>query len=164
MPKFLSQVVIGWHWANESPTKKVSSAIVNAAFNILLSLALSFFMLTQRQENLLFEIYSVSFLPTTVVTEGNGNSASPTFFDVRIGVKQQLVMAIALINEEEAMSLRVTEILEEYENFALDYSTIDREGYAFRPARNLKRIHLALYPYTGIVVRQGMLNNQLKLG
>lgn len=120
--------------------------------------------LSERQENLLFEIYNVSFLTTTVVTSGEGVSVSPTFFDVRIGVKQQLIMAIALINVEQAMCNRVAEILEEYENFALDYSTIDHEGYSFRPARNLKRIHEALYSYTGIVVRPNSNNNQIKLG
>jgi hypothetical protein len=117
--------------------------------------------LSERQKQLLYEIYGVSYSQKTVTTSGGGFTPTPTLFDVRSGVKQQLVEAIAFIDTEESRVARVAEILEEYDAIALDFSTIDREGYSMRPSRNLKRIHEALYAHTGIFFQKNQANNIL---
>lgn len=119
--------------------------------------------LTDRHKHLLHEIYSVPYTITTVLTSGI-STVSPVMFDLQRGIKAQLLEAIALIDADESIVARIDEILEEYDNWALDYSTIDREGYSMRPNSNERRVHQALYPYTGILFSNRSNSNKIKLG
>jgi hypothetical protein len=122
--------------------------------------------LSDRSKHLLHEIYGVPYAQTTTVVTGLGAAPSASYFDFRTGVKEQLEKAIGAIDASDSMAARIDEILEEYENWALDYSTIDREGYSMRPERNERRVRQALYPYTGILFSNGSngSSNKIKLG
>jgi hypothetical protein len=109
--------------------------------------------LTDRQKNQLYEIYEVSHTQITTVTSGSGYASTSTLFDVFKGVKQQLQDAILTIDADAGQVARVGEILSEFDNWALDPSTIDREGYSLKPSRNYKRVRMLLYSYTGILFR-----------
>lgn len=106
--------------------------------------------LSDDYKQLLHEIYEVSYSQETVITGGGGTVVSHALIDVQISTRSRLAKAIAEIDVDEAKAKRVGEILEEYRAIALDFSPIDRDGYKFNPARNLKRIKKALYAYTGI--------------
>lgn len=107
--------------------------------------------LSDAHKHLLYEIYEVSYRQTTTITGGGGSAPTPTLFDVAVGVKKQLEDAIAEIDADDSQSARVGAIVAQYEEISTDFSTIDREGYSFRPEKNLSRIRKVLYPYTGIV-------------
>lgn len=114
----------------------------------------------------LYEIYGVTFAPRTVITPGGGLppmlNITSTFHS---SVQQQLEEAIARINASESQVKRVTEIVAEYSNFALDRSSIDRDGYSFKASRNLKAVQEALYTYTGILIQMpGRSNCRINLG
>lgn len=122
--------------------------------------------LTDDSKHLLHEIYQVPYTVTTVISGGFGStSVAASAWDYQIGVRDQLAQAIDVIDSDETMVRRVTELLTEYKAIATDRSDIDRNGYRFRASRNLAAIYEALYPYTGIVMRKpGRTCHQIPLG
>ena len=120
--------------------------------------------LSERQKHLLHEIYEVFYSSRIVTTSGLGYISTPTIFDDYSSIKSQLTESIENISRDESKVARIAEILEEYDNIALDYSTIDREGYSMQPQRNLRRIHLALQPYTGIIFNKTTIDSRIQLG
>lgn len=121
-------------------------------------------LLSDHYKQLLHEIYEVPFSPETVITAGGGTIVSHTLFDVQTSVRQRLAKAISQIDADPSKAMRVGKILDEYETIALDFSTIDRDGYKLNPSKNLRRIKKALYTYTGIRYEDGGGVNCLPLG
>lgn len=125
--------------------------------------------LSDRQINLLYEVYEITARDTTVVAGGEGTSRLQVdLFGAGKSVKDHLEGAIAYINESDARVERVSEILDEWQELSLDPSKIDSDGYALRPVKNIKAIRDRLYPYTGIVFvaspSTSNSNNRLPLG
>ena len=122
--------------------------------------------LTDREKEILREIYEVPAEGGLIIA-GEGQGIPVNYFALTSGnasVAQRLETAIAALDLNEVRSTRVSEILAEYENFALDPSPIDKDGYSFRARRNMKAIYKALMPYTGILVRMGDVGNTTPLG
>lgn len=108
--------------------------------------------LSDETKNLLFEIYGVTYTVETIVTEGYNSAAISFTFDAGNTVRTRLLKAINILDADESMAQRVTEIMKEYKEIALDFSPIERDGYRMNPKVNLRRIYTALYPYTGIII------------
>lgn len=120
--------------------------------------------LTDLEVHLLYEIYEVTLRENTIVAGGEGRTRlQPDIFSAGKSVRDRLVEAIAAINLSSAQVLRVREILTEYKEISLDPSTINQEGYAFKPQRNVDLLRSRLYPYTGILFVKNT-DNKLKLG
>ena len=110
--------------------------------------------LSDRQVNLLYEVYEITARETTVVAGGEGMSRLQVdLFGAGKSVRDHLEGAIIYINESDARVERVSEILEEWVELSLDLSKIDSDGYALRPSKNIRAIRDRLYPYTGIVFK-----------
>lgn len=120
--------------------------------------------LTTRQELLLHEIYGLPYGSNTIVLGESGLAMLPPLTELFLSARTQLDNAILRINQEESMVQRVSEILAEFEGFALDPSPINRDGYGFNATRNLQNLQKLLYPYTGIVMGQARGGNQIPLG
>lgn len=108
--------------------------------------------LTGAQELLLYEIYGL--------TEPDAPIAAR---ETNIDYTNRVTEAINKINIDPNKVARVGEILEEYDQIALDPSNIDKDGYSFRMAKSIRLLTIRLYTYTGIPVR-GKTNNQFKIG
>ena len=113
--------------------------------------------LTDTEKGILREIYEVPPVGDIVIAdEGDGY---PSSFPLPSGgnnsIRQRLELAIAQLDTDLTSSTRVSAILAEYSNFALDPSPIDKDGYSFRSQRGMKAIYKALYAYTGILLRSG---------
>lgn len=122
--------------------------------------------LTEKQKLLLFEIYECPSedTPNMVVSPGSGVSVFPNYIDAVSSVRTLLVNAIIRINSDEDRVARVGEILEEYENFALDPSPISRDGYEFTAGRGQRAVWKALQPLTGIIMNPGTSGQIMRLG
>lgn len=119
--------------------------------------------LTDRQEHLLHEVYSLPYTATTVSMGEPGLASMPPMTELHLSLKDQLQQSILAINLDPFKVERVGEILSEYEQFSLDPSRIDREGYAFRPGNSFRTVQDRLYTYTGIRVSRGG-SNRIPLG
>lgn len=121
--------------------------------------------LSDRSKLLLHEIYQVPRTNTTVVSGGYATaSMSVVSWDYYRGVRDQLLEAIDTIDADEVAVQRVEEILVPYTEISTDRSHIDRDGYSFRPGRNLQAIKEALYPYTGIIMESRRGGNTFGIG
>lgn len=122
--------------------------------------------LTETEKGILREIYEVP--PVGDVVIAGDNTGYPTGFPLPTGgnnsIRQKLELELVNIDASPTKSARVSAILEEYSNFDLDRSPIDKDGYSFRWQRNMKAIYKALYAYTGILIRLGGGSNQTPLG
>ena len=113
--------------------------------------------LTDREKEILREIYEVPAEGGLIIA-GEGAGVPMNYFALSSGnqsVNQRLSNAIAALDFNEVRSNRVSEILAEYENFALDPSPIQKDGYSFSARRAIKAIYKALMPYTGILIQTG---------
>ncbi len=116
-------------------------------------------LLTVREKGLLKEIYEVPAAGSLVIAgENAGVPSSYLPLSGNITVTQRLTQALAALDLDINASTRVSEILATYDQYALDPSNIDRNGYQFRFRRNMKAIYKALMPYTGILIQMGTLD------
>lgn len=121
--------------------------------------------LSSRSENLLYEIYEITRMPTTVVSGGSGTSRlAPDLFNAGFTIKEQLEQAIVSINLSESSVTRVEEILKEWEELSIDPSKIEAEGYFLKPDKNISTLRKRLYTYTGIIYKEFDYTNRLNLG
>jgi len=122
--------------------------------------------LTERQKNLLREIYSTTVTNGAVLYVTSGFSAGQGYSDLHFSssIRARLEQAIAEIDINPSSRDRVAEILDEYDGWNLDPSTIDKDGYSFRWQRSMRRILDALTPYTRIVVDHRPGSNLTPLG
>lgn len=119
--------------------------------------------LTDRHKHLLHELFGIPYESKTVVVGEFAYQPLPMILDYQQSPKQRLDEAIVSIDSDETRVQRVAEILAEYEQYALDRSTIDRNGYSLRPNRNIRAIRRALFSYTGLISETGQ-GNQTRLG
>jgi len=123
-------------------------------------------LLTDRQTNLLYELYGLPFQLKTITLGDSGLSSAPPMTELFQSAKDRLAEAIGEINLEPDKVARVGEILTEYEGLSLDPSKIDRDGYSFKFRDSVQNLKERLYPYTGSrVTRSGSSrSNRLQLG
>jgi len=123
-------------------------------------------LLTDRQTNLLYELYGLPFQLKTITLGETGLSSAPPLTDLFQSAKDRLREAIGEINLEPDKVARVGEILAEYEGLSLDPSKIDRDGYSFKFRDSIQNLKERLYPYTGIRVPRsgGGRGNRVPLG
>ena len=113
--------------------------------------------LTDREKEILREIYEVPAEGGLIIA-GEGQGVPMNYLSLSSGnqsINQRLSTAIAALDINEIRSTRVSEIIAEYENFALDPSPIQKDGYSFSARLNVKAIYKALMPYTGILIQMG---------
>ena len=113
--------------------------------------------LTDREKEILREIYEVPAEGGLIIA-GEGQGVPMNYLALSSGnqsINQRLSTAITALDINEVRSTRVSEIITEYENFALDPSPIQKDGYSFSARRNVKAIYKALMPYTGILIQMG---------
>jgi len=118
--------------------------------------------LTEKQVTLIYQIYQVVQIDSVVLTQGEATTV-PSFTYPGTNIQQQVIKAINFINASDARVDRVAEILNSYEDFDLDPSNINKNGYEFRASRSLKAIRNALFPLTGIIWKYGS-GNQINYG
>jgi hypothetical protein len=119
--------------------------------------------LSERQKHLLREIYEVVVpeINDLVFPREVGSFASPNLVSGDTSVRQRLEAAFGLIDADPSRVVRVGEILDEYECWALDNNHVDRDGYKFRYNRWLRNLKQKLFPFTGIWLDPGVTNRQM---
>lgn len=109
--------------------------------------------LSEKSFNLLYEVYGLPLPTTTQIVVGGSLYYEGSVSRLNVNaLSKSLSNAIDLINTNQSVVDRVTEILDEFEGFAIDPSNIDKDGYSFRASQSKKAILEALKPYTGITL------------
>jgi len=121
-------------------------------------------VLSAYQKLLLREIYGIPDDGDVVVGDKTGLAQNSIPFTTTMTVKERLNLAIAAIDKDEAKSQAVAEILCAYQDFRLDRSPINRDGYAFSPSREENNLLRRLFSYTNILVLRGGSDNAVRYG
>jgi hypothetical protein len=122
-------------------------------------------VLSEDDKILLFEIYGLSQREYTLTLAEGGKADFGNYLIIPQGSNLEtayidktavkvLIRSIQEINKNPAQVARVQEIIGEYKCISLDASTIEKDGYKFSPQNNMSKIHQALYPLTGLLIKR----------
>jgi hypothetical protein len=120
-------------------------------------------MLSDYEKELLREIYAIPDDGDIVVGDNTALAQNYIPVTATMTVKQRFLLALDSINRSAAKTKAVSEILCAYQDFRLDRSPIDKDGYSFRAAREERNLLRRLFPYTNILVSDRT-GNTMRLG